>query len=369
MLRCGLIVNPVAGVGGEAGLKGSDGVEVQRLAFARGARSRAASRAVRALTHARSLLGDVVWLTGAGALGEEAATTAGFAPTVVYTPPAARTSAKDTRALAGRLVEAGVDIILFVGGDGTARDVCAAVGTDQLVLGVPSGVKMHSGVFAITPEDAAAVLQLVAAGRAVTTEAEVVDLDEDARRAGRLESTLYGVMRVPSSDRNVQRGKRRTELRGAPAVAGIAAEVADRLDPEGACLFGPGTTIRNVGEALGWELSLLGVDVVQDGRVTGRDLDSDRLNELVSGRRLQIVVSPIGGQGIVLGRGNQQLDRRILERLHPDDLIVVATVEKLGSLVGSPLHLDAPTVDLNRKFAGFTRVVVGYRQEAVVRIR
>lgn len=369
-LRCGLIVNPVAGLGGEAALKGSDGESVQETALARGARPRSAARALRALESIRAQLGnDVHWVTGAGPLGEDVARAAGFEPRVVYSAGTDATSAADTRALALAMKEAGVDLILFAGGDGTARDVCMAVGTDVLVLGNPAGVKMHSGVFAVTPEDVGNVVRLVAHGDALIAEAEIVDLDEDLRRKGLLSSTLYGVVKSPRSPRGVQRGKRSSSVTGAAELHGIAAELADRLDPDGISLFGPGTTVRRVGAALGYELSLLGVDAVQSDRVTGYDLDAAHLNELVRGKRVQVVVSPVGGQGIVLGRGNQQLDSRILDQLEPEDLIVVSTLEKLGPLAGGTLLIDAPTPELNRKFSGVKKVIVGHKQEAVFRIR
>ncbi len=369
VFRCGLIVNPVAGLGGEAALKGSDGDGVQEAARALGAIPRAPAKATRALESIRTVLGDVRLETGAGTLGEDVARAAGFEPRIVYTARSASTSAEDTKALARTLSESGVDLILFAGGDGTARDVCMAVGTDTLVLGVPAGVKMHSGVFAVTPEDVGSVVRLVAQGSALIAESEVVDLDEDLRREGVLFSTLYGIVRTPQTPRGVQRGKRSFGVTGAGVLSGIAAELHERLDPQGVCLFGPGTTVRGVGAAMGYELSLLGVDVVQSGRVTGYDLDASLLNEIVTGKRVQVVVSPIGGQGIVLGRGNQQIDRRILEQLSPDDLIVVSTTEKLGPLAGGSLLIDAPTPELNCKFSGTKKVIVGYRQEAVFRIR
>lgn len=367
MFRVGLIVNPLAGMGGPAGLKGSDGVDIQRLALSLGVQPASSDRAVRALESVRSVHPSVQVVTGAASLGEQQAIAAGFTPEVVYRAFASGTTAHDTRNMVTALCVSGVDIILFAGGDGTARDVCAVAPADQLVLGIPTGVKMHSGVFAITPGDVGAIIKAVAYGRASGRRAEVVDIDEEARRRGQLRSRLYGALTVPNISR-MQSGKRGSEVSPSGAIEGIAAEIAARVSPEALCIFGPGTTVQSIGAALGHDLSLLGVDVVKGGKVVGYDVDARSIDHLVSSERLHVVVSPIGGQGIVLGRGNQQIHERILERLAPDDLIVACTPEKLGSLAGAPLRIDSPTAALNLKFAGVKRVVVGLRQEAVVRV-
>jgi predicted polyphosphate/ATP-dependent NAD kinase len=367
LFRCGLIVNPVAGLGGEAALKGSDGVAAQLLATRLGAVSRAAERAVRALGPFRAMP-DFEVVTGSGLLGGDAAERAGVRHRTVYRQAGKTSTASDTKRLATILADEDVDLIVFAGGDGTARDLCEVLGESQTVLGIPSGVKMHSAVFAVTPEDAGNIIQAAVRDTIDRVVADVVDIDEDARRSGRLQSRLYGRMLVPRAARGIQSGKRSSVPPGSTALGGIAAEVAARLRPGEACLFGPGTTVQAIGRSLGLELSLLGVDIVRDGVVVGTDLDATGLNRAVGSERFQVVVSPVGGQGIILGRGNQQLDGRLLERLSPDDLIIACTVQKLGELAGGPLLLDAPTVALNRKFAGIRRVVTGYRQEAAVRV-
>lgn len=365
--RCGLIVNPVAGLGGEVALKGSDGEATQRVAEGLGGVSRANERAVRALGSLRGIP-ELEVVTGSGVLGADAARRAGVRHRVVYELAGARSSASDTKRLAELLADEAVDLILFAGGDGTARDLCEVLGDSHTVLGIPSGVKMHSAVFAVTPEDAGNVIQATMRGAADRVVADVVDIDEAARRSGRLQSRLYGRMLVPRTARGIQSGKRSSAPPGSTTVEGIASEVAARLRSGEVCLFGPGTTVQAIGRSLDLEFSLLGVDAVRDGTVVGTDLDAAGLNRTVGSGRFQVVVSPVGGQGIILGRGNQQLDGRLLERLSPDDLIIACTVQKLGELAGGPLLLDAPTVALNRKFAGIRRVVTGYRQEAAVRV-
>lgn len=365
--RCGLIVNPVAGMGGAAALAGSDGVEVQRLAHTLGGRPRARERTVRALRAITALMPDLQFVTGAGALGADACLEAGVSHRSVYEPPRS-TTAEDTRRLARLLHDDGVDLILFSGGDGTARDLYAAVGESAVCLGIPAGVKMHSAVFAVTPEHAAPLVEALLRGRAGTAAREVVDIDEEQRRRGRLGSRLYGYLTIPHLPQAVQRGKAASTEGDGAGLTGAAAEVAERFVPRVPCLLGPGTTVREIAAALGVESSLLGVDVLEDGVLTASDLTAAELRRAVGDRRLQVLVSPIGGQGIVLGRGNQQLDDALLERLDPDDLLIVCSPRKLGSLAGRPLLIDAPSNALNDKFRGLRRVITGYRQEAVVRL-
>lgn len=366
---CGLIVNPVAGIGGEAALAGSDGEQVQALAASRGFRPRAPERAERALRAIRRRLPGILVLTGAGAMGEDACRAAGVDHRVVEPARGGATTAADSVRLATRLREEGVELLLFAGGDGTARDISAAIGESVIALGIPSGVKMHSGVFTITPEQVAPLVDDVLAGRAGTEISEVVDIDEDARRAGRLGARLYGHLRVPVAAGVVQRGKSGGE-QDPLSLSGIAGEVASRLEPGVPCLLGPGTTVRDVIALLGHEdTTLLGIDILEDGVVTGRDLDATALRRVVGGRRFQVLLSPIGGQGIILGRGNQQLDAALLSALDPADLLIVAGTRKLGRLGGGPLLVDAPTEELNERFRGRIRVIIGNRQEALLAVR
>ncbi|MET7338668.1 NAD(+)/NADH kinase [Nonomuraea sp. NPDC005650] len=374
----GLVVNPVAGLGGAAGLKGSDGVEVQRAALARGATPKAGERAARAVRTLLARRPGTRVRTVPGRMGEDSVRASGASYDLVR-PPAPSpggTSAEDTRRAVAAL--AGVDLLLFAGGDGTARDVLDAVralgGQAPPVLGVPAGVKVYSGCFAVSP--AAAGFVAAEFDPARTAEAEVVDLDEDAYRRGLVSPRLYGSLRVPAA-RAALSGRKAGSSGVAPATAeGVAREVVARMRPGVRYVLGPGATTRAVGRALALATTLLGVDVVErapeGGRLVAADVAETELFGLVGGRESVLVLSVIGGQGFVLGRGNQQVSPRVLDAVldgdHSGRLLVLATQQKLASLKGRPLLADSGDEDLDKKLGGHVQVITGYRESTIYRI-
>lgn len=346
------MVNPVAGLGGRVGLKGSDGPDVQARARELGAVPRASERATAALRELAGRAGAPVVLTAAGPMGEDAVRAAGLEPDVRYTPDDPST-AGDTVAAAKALAP-DVDLLLFAGGDGTARDVLDAVGTSVPVLGVPTGVKMHSAVFGVGPRAAGEV-----AARAATSfiEAEVMDLDEDAVRDGRVSARLYGQLLVPDAPVRVQQRKVGSSAADPYAVGGIAAELASRVG-DGLLVLGPGGTTRAVAAALGVDVPVMGVNVLREGRLVAADANAAELAGLVT-PDTWIAVTPIGGQGFLLGRGNQQISPEVLRTVRPDRLLAVATEAKLAALGGRPLLLDTGDPDLDRALAGYRTVITG----------
>ncbi|MBO2450833.1 NAD(+)/NADH kinase [Actinomadura barringtoniae] len=365
-MRLGLVVNPVAGLGGRVGLKGSDGEAVQARALALGARPRASERAALALTELRSRLpGDIPpILTAGGPMGADAVRAAGLVPEVVYKPQS-RTTPDDTAAAAKALAPL-VDLLVFAGGDGTARDLLDAVGTSVPVLGVPTGVKMHSAVFGVSPRLAAEAVAVMAARRARLIDAEVMDLDEEAVREGRVTARLYGHLRVPDVPVRIQQRKTGSSAPNPAAIGGIAAEVASRLPAGDLLVLGPGGTTRAVAAALGAAVPVMGVNALRasTGVTTGlsavaTDLSADGLAELVRSAPSWIAVTPIGGQGFLLGRGNQQISPDVLRAAGPDRLLVVATEAKLAALGGRPLLVDTGDDALDRELAGHRPVITG----------
>jgi predicted polyphosphate/ATP-dependent NAD kinase len=369
--RIGLVVNPVAGIGGRYALKGSDDPGLVDAVRDRGAAPVSPGRALAALRVLAPAAGELELLTWAGAMGEDEAREAGLEPQVLGGTPGGTTAA-DTREAARALSGAGVHLLLFAGGDGTAVDVLSAVGTDVLLLGIPAGVKMHSAVFAVNPGSAGRLaLTCARGGVRQIADAEVMDMDEDALRAGSISPRLHGFARVPVEPGLVQGGKARSAESDRAAQASIAAHVIDRVLDGRLCLVGPGTTTRAILTALRLEKTVLGVDVLRGRELVQADADEERLLELlepVPPGGARVLVTPVGGQGFLLGRGNQQLSPRVLERVGPENVVVVATEAKLAALGARPLLVDTGDEAMDARLAGHVRVVVGYDREVVYRV-
>jgi predicted polyphosphate/ATP-dependent NAD kinase len=356
----GLIVNPVAGLGGAVGLKGSDGADLQARARSLGAVPHAAERAGRALRRLEQRTSDVTIVAAPGELGANVAAAHSLPvdvlPIPVRTGP---TTADDTRAAARGLVSHGVDLILFAGGDGTTRDLHDAVGGTVPVLGIPTGVKMHSGVFATTPESAGDVAAafLVAGDAALTREGEVVDVDDDLD--GVIATRLYGALRVPDDPHRVQPMKASAPpVSDEAALAAVCASIADGMDPRRLYVVGPGTTMRRVLERLGLEKTLLGIDVVRAGRLVASDASEQQLLELLEDEPATLVVGVVGGQGALVGRGNQQLSPAVIRRIGAENVEIVAGLHKLLALDPPVLHVDTGDPALDEELCGYRRVHV-----------
>jgi predicted polyphosphate/ATP-dependent NAD kinase len=366
-MRLGVLVNPIAGMGGAVGLKGTDTPEILRRAQALGAEPRAALRAEQALHHvAEALAGRVSVLAPGGAMGEIPAGAAGLAVTLLPGGGGVgETGPGDTERAAVALAAAGVDLLLFCGGDGTARDICRAIGDKVPAVGVPAGVKMHSAVYATNPRAAGELAARFLAGGLPLRPAEVMDIDEEAFRAGAVAARLYGYLAVPY-DRELLQGAKAGRVNSEPAALdAIAAEVAERMRPGHIYLLGPGSTTGAIARRLGLEKTLLGVDAYQDGRLIVADAGETALLAAIAGRQATAIVTPIGGQGHVLGRGNQQLGPAVIRAIGRAGLMVVATPQKLASLQGRPLRVDTGDPALDADLAGHIRVITGYHTEAV----
>ena len=365
----GLIVNPIAGMGGSVGLKGTDTTTILSEARARGAVPQAALRMRVVLDALAAAQPGLDILAAPGEMGARIACAAGLRPTVVGTPPAGATGAADTRATAQAMVAAGARLILFAGGDGTARDMAAALGDRVPVIGVPAGVKMHSAVYATSPRAAADLALRALQSDIESRPREVMDIDEDAFRAGAVSARIYGYMPVPYAPNLIQNVKAGGVSGHRHALGGIAAEIAGRMEAGRTYILGPGTTMRAVADALHLPKTLLGVDLVRDGVLCAADAGEDGiLRALAEGSPGAIVVTPIGGQGHFLGRGNQQIGARVVRAVGLDRLLVAATPEKLASLRESTLHVDSGDPALDRALAGWRRVITGRGSETVCRV-
>jgi predicted polyphosphate/ATP-dependent NAD kinase len=367
--RLGLIVNPVAGLGGRVGLKGSDGAEVQQKALELGAVPESPKRARRALERLAPLKDQLNLFTYPGEMGEDAAREGGFEARVSGTIKPGETTPQDTKKAAREMERLDVHLLLFAGGDGTARDIYNAVGQRIPVLGIPAGVKIHSAVFATSPESAGELAASYLRGRVSSLrEAEVMDIDEEAFRRGVLSAQLYGYLKIPFWRGLVQGVKAMSSAGEKTSQEAIALHIMDRMEDDCLYIMGPGTTTRAIASKLELEKTLLGVDVVKGGQLIAIDASEAQLLELLQGSKAKIIVTPIGGQGYIFGRGNQQISPRVIEKVGKDNIIVVSTTGKINSLGGGPLRVDTGDRAVDEMLSGYIRVVTGYDEQIVYRV-
>lgn len=367
----GLIVNPVAGLGGRVGLKGTDGLAEEALR--RGAVPLAGEKTVRALQRLDARRHPLIlMMAGHGPMGHEAAARAGFLSELVSAAPGQVTDARDTKAAALEMMHKGADLILFAGGDGTARDIFDVVGDRVPLLGIPAGVKMQSAVFATSPEAAGEIISGLAAQtdreRTLYRLSEVMDIDEDLRREGAISPRLYGYARVPHILRFLQNAKARSMSLNEAAVEAAARALAGRLDPHGLYAIGPGRTTKKILEALGLAGTLLGTDLLAGGRLIATDVDERAILAAAQGRKLGVIVGVIGGQGYVFGRGNQEISPAVIRQAGKAGITIIAAQEKLLALPEKRLLVDTGDAGLDQELSGFWRIVVGPDEEMVMRI-
>jgi len=237
------------------------------------------------------------------------------------------------------------------------------------VLGVPAGCKMHSAVYAINPEAAGELLaELVDGGLVALHEAEVRDIDEEAFRAGRVQARHYGDLNVPAEARYLQQvkcgGREVEDL----VVTEIAAWVIDTLEPDTYYLVGSGSTVAVVMEQLGLPNTLLGVDIIRNEEVVAADVGADRILEVIGDAPARALLTVIGGQGHLFGRGNQQFSPAVIRRLGKGRIDILASRTKLGTLEGRPLVVDTGDAELDRALCGLWPVISGYEDTLLYRV-
>lgn len=370
MKKLGVIINPVAGMGGRVGLKGSDGADILQQARKLGAKPEAPRRAIEALKVLLRVKEQIEIITYPHEMGEDETREAGFTPRVIGSINSGETVPDDTIRAAKEMVEAGVDLILFAGGDGTARNIYSAVGDKIPVIGIPAGVKIHSAVYAINPRSAGEVAALYLEGKVVNIrEAEVMDIDEDEFRQGRVSAKLYGYVRVPEEKRFVQSVKSGGGHSEIVELEGMAAEIVHNMEPDVFYIIGPGTTTRNIMNRLELPNTLLGVDVVMNRKLVASDVTEPQLYELIEGKKAKIVVTGIGGQGHIFGRGNQQVSPRIIRHIGKENITVVASQDKLVALEARPLLVDTGDPELDRELCGYVRVIIGWENSTMYKVR
>jgi len=369
MKKLGLIINPIAGMGGRVGLKGTDGPGILQKAIEIGAEPVAQRRTLDTLNALAPLKESIALITCPCKMGEDAAVECGFTPKIIAGLSLASTTAKDTMRAARSMREMGVDLLLFAGGDGTARDVYEAIGNSTVALGIPTGVKVHSAVFALNPVAAGDLCALYLQGKAKKVrEAEVMDIDEEDYRKGNLSARLYGYLKIPFRSRYVQRLKSGSSPDERYSQESIAAFVIENMLDTHHYIIGPGTTTRAIMEKLGLDFSLLGIDIVFRKKLVGKDLNEMEILSLIQGKLCKMILTPIGSQGYLLGRGNQQISPKVISSVGKDNIIIVATPNKIDSLEGRPLFVDTGDEKTDRWLSGYFRIFTSYRDSIIYRV-
>ena len=365
--KLGLIINPVAGLGGSVGLKGSDGMVEEALR--RGAVAQSANRAGVALKELLELKDSITVYTGPGCMGEDTARELGFSCVVMDGVRSGSTTADDTRALSLALQSEGMDLILFAGGDGTARDICATANDTAVFLGIPAGVKIHSPVYARSSATGGRLAAMYLQGQVESVvEEDVLDIDEDQYRQEIINTRLYGCLRIPKESDYTQCRKCSTGANEEDSMVAIADYIADTMKKDTYYIVGAGTTTRAVMRELELPNTLIGVDLVYNYDLVANDIYGHQILDLIGDKPTKLIVTITGGQGFLFGRGNQQLTPEVLRRIGKENIIILATKEKILKLRGQPLLVDTGDRELDEYLSGYHYVVCDYNETIVCKV-
>ena len=363
MKNIGLIVNPIAGMGGSVGLKGTDG-EIYKKAIELGAKPTTPQRIEETLSLIKRK--DVYFMTAPGKMGEDYIKKFDFKYEVV-SKIGEETNATDTKRIVKEMLEKGIELLIFVGGDGTARDIYDVLDFKTPVVGIPSGVKMFSPVFALSPSAAAEIINT--AGNQFI-EKEVLDIDEEAFRENKIAAKLYGYLKVPKNITFLQAKKEPSNV--SKSEEDMKEEIADylmeNLEKETLYILGPGTTLKTIADKMGVEKTLLGIDAVFNGKLVGKDLNEKGLLTLIKMyNKSTIIVTPIGGNGFIFGRASKQFTPEVLKLIGKENIVVVATEDKINKL--ECLRVDTGKPEVDRSLSGFKKVITGYKKEAIIEVK
>lgn len=380
MFRLGLIINPLAGIGGRVALKGSDGKDIVKQAQQLGAVSQAQARTRIALEQIHSFKDQLVIYTAANDMGATLCRDMGFHIEVLVSNTIDHTDEKDTQAAVDALLKRGVDLLMFAGGDGTARNILQALkklSKDSAVpvIGVPAGCKIHSAVYAVTPKHAGELLALIIRGRPLAVkETAVMDIDEAAFREGTVTATLYGYLTAPAENNYMQNMKQGGVEHASLTLQDIATYITEELDDDRLYFIGSGTTPKAILDELGLDATLLGIDAIKNKRLLAMDLNEQEILSLIEANKAahnkpaKIILTIIGGQGHLFGRGNQQFSPAVIRSIGKENIIVISTAEKLHALNGQPIRVDTGDAQLDEELCGMIQLVTGYDEHTFYRI-
>ena len=378
MVRLGLLVNPDAGLGGRLGLKGSDGQA--EYARSKGANDRSGPRVKDTLEHFANLhreISDITWFTSEGRMGTDwVPKNIQIGDFITIHQSSDITTVSDTSELVTSLIESNIDLLVYAGGDGTTRDIISvleSLGKSEIpVIGIPCGVKMHSGCFASSPKAGAEVLSAWLNGDLLVSSTEVLDLDEEKYRNGEWIVRLYAEAKTPASPRWMQGAKMRVEATGEEEIIeGLADHIRELLITDNRLIiWGSGGTLRTISNMIGFQGTVLGIDASIGSQQIGTDLNEKQLLNLLSTHtgEVTLLLSPMGGQGFLIGRGNLQLSPDVLREIDIVNILGVVTPAKLLSV--RRLRIETGDVNLDQKFAEkkYLKVLQGYRTTRVLPI-
>ncbi len=366
--RIGLIVNPVAGLGGRAAFKGSDDIGNQERALKAGYEKNACKRAEECLRHVKGL-GKCMFIAPKGEMGgrivEKLAIPYQSIPVFHK-----RTTRRDTLDCLEVFKKEKADLIVFCGGDGTARDVCEGCGEEIPVLGIPAGVKMYSGCFAVNPQMAGNLLNDYIRDRCCSFELrEVMDLDEKFLGNYSVSSRLYGYLSVLNAGERLQ-GAKTASPPDPFEVEALAEKIVSEMKRDVLYIIGPGSTTYQIKKAACGDGTLIGVDAVRNGRMIGKDADEKTLIDLIrENRAAEIIVTCIGGAGFVFGRGNQQISADVIRLVGKEHIHLAVTKSKLAGLNQRPMYVDTGDKGIDGYLSGYYQINFNKRESTVYKIQ
>lgn len=366
MYKLGLVINPFAGIGGRVGLKGSDGCNIREQALSLGAKKLANIKTMNCFKQFESDFSKIEVYTVSGEMGESLCQALGINHQVLF-QASNPSSDTDTKKAIEILQSIDLDLLLFVGGDGTARNVFEVYDEQQTVLGIPAGVKIHSGVYAISAEAAGHLTKDLIHGKMMSlVEADVVDLDEAAFRNGKVKARKFGYLQIPASLQYVQAVKHGNVEIEDLVLDDIAAEIIESMQDDTYYIIGSGTTCAAIMRQLNCDNTLLGSDVIFKDNLVATDVVEKDLLKLIAqcqlkGHKVEFILTVIGGQGHVLGRGNHQISPEVVKQVGWKQFKIISTKSKLNALNGRPLLVDTGDLELDHQLSGSKKVITGYR--------
>jgi len=354
-------------MGGSVGLKGTDG-NIYKKAVEMGATPVTPQRVSDLLSQIKRKE-DIFFLVAPSIMGANYIKNQGFDYEIIGNI-SEHTTSEDTKRIAKEMVKKSIELLIFCGGDGTARDIYDAIELKKPVVAIPAGVKMFSSVFSLNPRAAAQIIDKFLDEVVETQEQEVLDINEELVRDDILESRLYGYLKVPKILNLIQSSKTGSQF-GRTVEENkqeIAQFIIETMSSDILYLLGPGTTVKTITDNLNLPKTLLGIDAIYNKENAGKDInEKDILKLLKKHINVQIVISPIGGQGFVFGRGNKQFTPKILQKIGKKNIKFIATEQKMKAL--DCLRIDTGDIEIDNMLKGFTKVITGYKEELIIEIK